>query len=136
MDVMTEESFGPVVGIMKVENDEEALTLMNDSQYGLVSVIHGNNHTCPAEKRLIDWHKLDNQTASVWTNPKDPNSISVFQSFVEDLECGTVYLNRADALDPAVPWTGVKNSGRGISLSTLGYDQLTRAKGVMMRVVL
>ena len=36
MEVMKEETFGPVVGIMKVENDEEALTLMNDSPYGLV----------------------------------------------------------------------------------------------------
>lgn len=31
-----EETFGPVVGIMKVEGDEEALQLMNDSPYGLV----------------------------------------------------------------------------------------------------
>ena len=52
----------------------------------------------------------------------------------EDLEAGTVYMNRADALDPALPWAGVKNSGRGLSLSTLGYDHLTRAKSVMMRV--
>jgi acyl-CoA reductase-like NAD-dependent aldehyde dehydrogenase len=108
MDVMAEETFGPVIGIMKVESDDEALALMNDSPYGL--------------------------TASVWTNASDAASINVFNSFVEDLEAGTVYLNRADALDPALPWTGVKNSGRGISLSTLGYDQLTRAKSVMMRV--
>lgn len=110
MDIMTEETFGPAVGIMKVENDEEALALMNDSVYGL--------------------------TASVWTNPTDPASLAVFNDFVDDLEAGTVYLNRADALDPALPWTGVKNSGRGISLSTLGYDQLTQAKSVMMRVKL
>lgn len=108
MDVMSEESFGPVIGIMKVENDDEALALMNDSPYGL--------------------------TASVWTNPEDPASITVFNNFAEELECGTVYLNRADALDPALPWGGVKNSGRGISLSSLGYDQLTRAKAIMLRV--
>lgn len=109
MDIMTEETFGPVIGIQKVENDEEALQLMNDSEYGL--------------------------TASVWTQPTEAN-LAVFDQFVEDLESGTVYLNRADALDPALPWTGVKNSGRGISLSTLGYDQLTRAKSVMKRVKL
>ncbi|KAL1408214.1 hypothetical protein Q8F55_005019 [Vanrija albida] len=109
MDVMTEETFGPVIGIQKVENDEEALQLMNDSEYGL--------------------------TASVWTQPTEAN-LAIFDQFVEDLESGTVYLNRADALDPALPWTGVKNSGRGISLSTLGYDQLTRAKSVMKRVKL
>jgi acyl-CoA reductase-like NAD-dependent aldehyde dehydrogenase len=76
------------------------------------------------------------QTASIWTNPTSEASLAVFQSFVDDLETGTVYLNRADALDPAMPWTGVKNSGRGISLSALGYDQLTRAKSVMMKVIL
>ncbi|KAL7424871.1 hypothetical protein Q5752_000557 [Cryptotrichosporon argae] len=110
MDIMKEETFGPAIGIMKVENDEEALALMNDSPYGL--------------------------TASVWTSPTDPASLTAFNNLVEELEAGTVYLNRADALDPALPWTGVKNSGRGISLSTLGYDQLTRAKAVMMRVQL
>lgn len=110
MGIMTEETFGPVAAIMKVESDEEALALMNDSKYGL--------------------------TASVWTNPDDAASIAVFNNFVEDLEAGTVYLNRADALDPAVPWTGVKDTGRGYSLSVLGYGQLTQAKSVMMRVKL
>lgn len=110
MDVMMEETFGPVAPIMKVESDEEALALMNDSKYGL--------------------------TASVWTNPDDAASMAVFNNFVEDLEAGTVYLNRADALDPAVPWTGVKDTGRGYSLSTLGYGQLTQAKSVMKRVKL
>ncbi|KLT39977.1 aldehyde dehydrogenase [Cutaneotrichosporon oleaginosum] len=110
MEVMTEETFGPVAAIMKVESDEEALALMNDSKYGL--------------------------TASVWTNPDDAASIAVFNNFVEELEAGTVYLNRADALDPAVPWTGVKDTGRGYSLSVLGYGQLTQAKSVMMRVKL
>src|SRR3546814_13948743 len=39
MSVMTEESFGPVVGIMKVGSDEEAVRLMNDSAYGLTASI-------------------------------------------------------------------------------------------------
>jgi acyl-CoA reductase-like NAD-dependent aldehyde dehydrogenase len=60
--------------------------------------------------------------------------LAAFHNFVEELECGTVYLNRADALDPSVPWSGWKDSGRGVSLSVLGYDQLTRTKAVMMRV--
>jgi len=110
MSVMMEETFGPVVGIMKVESDEEALGLMNDSPYGL--------------------------TASVWTSPTDPTSLAVFHHFVDELECGMVYLNRADALEPALPWSGWKDSGRGVSLSPLGYDQLTKAKSVCMRVQL
>ncbi|OXC68733.1 hypothetical protein AYX13_02657 [Cryptococcus neoformans] len=108
MEIMNEETFGPVVGIMKVENDEEALALMNDSVYGL--------------------------TASVWTNPSDPQSLAVFNQFAEELECGTVYLNKSDALDPSLPWSGWKNSGRGVSLSSFIYDVVNHTKSVMKRV--
>ncbi|KAF7790123.1 hypothetical protein EIP86_001075 [Pleurotus ostreatoroseus] len=92
MEVMMEESFGPVIGIMKVSSDDEALQLMNDSPYGL--------------------------TASVWTNAaSNPASEAAFLRFADELETGTVFLNRCDYLDPALAWTGVKNSGRGVSLS-------------------
>ncbi|WWD20150.1 hypothetical protein CI109_104626 [Kwoniella shandongensis] len=107
MEIMNEETFGPVVGIMKVENDEEALTLMNDSVYGL--------------------------TASVWTNPTDQASLNVFNQFVEELECGTVYMNKSDALDPSLPWHGWKQSGRGVSLSSFVYDNLVHFKSVMKK---
>jgi len=109
MDVMMEETFGPVVGIQRVSSDDEALRLMNDSPYGL--------------------------TVSVWTNAeKNPESEKVFLKFVDELETGTVFLNRCDSLDPALAWCGVKDSGRGISLSKFGYDQLTRAKSVHMKI--
>ncbi|KAF5351256.1 hypothetical protein D9756_008468 [Leucocoprinus leucothites] len=109
MDVMMEETFGPVVGIQKVASDEEAIKLMNDSPYGL--------------------------TASVWTNAeKNPESEQAFLHIADELETGTVFLNRCDYLDPALAWTGVKNSGRGVSLSKFGYDQLTRAKSVHMKI--
>jgi len=102
MDVMKEETFGPVVGIMKVTSDEEAVRLMNDSPYGL--------------------------TASIWTSSQD-----TFLELMEKVEAGTVFQNRCDYLDPALSWTGVKWSGRGISLSKFGYDQLTRAKSVHIK---
>jgi len=109
MDIMKEETFGPVVGIQKVSSDEEAISLMNDSLYGL--------------------------TASVWTNAEEnPESESAFLKFVDELETGTVFLNRCDYLDPALAWTGVKDSGRGVSLSKFGYDQLTRAKSIHMKI--
>ncbi|THG98471.1 hypothetical protein EW026_g3710 [Hermanssonia centrifuga] len=109
MDVMMEETFGPVVGIQKVSSDSEALALMNDSPYGL--------------------------TASVWTNVEsNAESEAAFEKFVDGLETGTVFLNRCDYLDAALAWTGVKNSGRGISLSKFGYDQLTRAKSIHMKI--
>jgi len=109
MDVMMEETFGPVVGIQKVSSDEEAVHLMNDSPYGL--------------------------TASIWTNAAaHPESQDAFIKLVDELHTGTVFLNRCDFLDPALAWTGVKDSGRGVSLSKFGYDQLTRAKSVHMKI--
>jgi len=104
MHIMMEETFGPVVGIMKVSSDKEAIKLMNDSPYGL--------------------------TASIWTS-----SNSDFLDMIDELETGTVYQNRCDYLDPALAWTGVKHSGRGVSLSSFGYDQLTRPKSVNMKMV-
>lgn len=108
MDIMKEETFGPAIGIQKVSSDAEALALMNDSHYGL--------------------------TGSIWTNIENKESKEVFEQMARDLETGTVYCNRADVLDPAIPWTGVKDSGRGVSLSRLGFDQLTQAKSVHMRL--
>ncbi len=102
MRVMGEESFGPVVGIMKVTSDEEAIALMNDSEFGL--------------------------TASVWTADED-----AALSIGDRLQTGTVFMNRADYLDPALAWTGVKNSGRGCTLSKLGYESLTRPKSFHLR---
>jgi acyl-CoA reductase-like NAD-dependent aldehyde dehydrogenase len=104
MSVMREETFGPVVGIMRVADDEEAIRLMNDSPYGL--------------------------TASIWTTDDD-----AALRIGERVETGTVYANRCDYLDPALAWTGCKDSGRGCTLSVLGYDYLTRPKSFHLRSV-
>jgi len=100
--VMTEESFGPVVGIMPVRDDDEAVALMNDCRYGL--------------------------TASVWTNDTDKAA-----EIGARIETGTVFMNRADYLDPALCWTGCKETGRGAALSYLGYLSLTRPKSYHLR---
>lgn len=97
MRIMTEETFGPAVGIMSVSNDEEAIHLMNDSEYGL--------------------------TAAVFTR-----DINKGIAIGEQLQTGTFFINRCDYLDPALAWTGVKNSGRGCTLSSIGYEFLTRPK--------
>ncbi len=102
MRVMTEESFGPVVGIMPVAGDAEAIALMNDCRYGL--------------------------TASVWTG----DAVEA-EAIGARLESGTVFMNRADYLDPALCWTGVKETGRGTSLSRLGYLAVTRPKSYHLR---
>lgn len=102
MSVMRDESFGPVVGIMKVKDDEEALALMNESVYGL--------------------------TASVWTADLD-----AAERLGAEIETGTVFMNRCDYLDPGLAWTGVKQTGRGASLSRLGFETLTRPKSFHLR---
>lgn len=104
MGVMMEESFGPVVGIMRVKDDAEAIRLMNDSPYGL--------------------------TASIWTS--DPKAA---ERIGGEIETGTVYMNRCDYLDPGLAWTGVKDTGRGASLSSIGYEMLTRPKSFHLRAL-
>lgn len=69
MRVMTEETFGPVVAVQKVKNDEEAVKLMNDSEFGL--------------------------TASIWTKDTDKG-----YELAEDVEAGTVFVNRCDYPSP------------------------------------
>jgi len=69
-------------------------------------------------------------TASVWTS--DPERA---ERMARRLEFGTVYMNRCDSVDPALPWIGAKSSGRGFSLSALGFDQLTRPTSLHFRKV-
>lgn len=102
MSVMRDESFGPVVGIMKVRDDDEAVNLMNDSEFGL--------------------------TASVWTADLD-----AAEAIGARVDTGTFFMNRCDYLDPALAWTGVKHTGRGATLSRVGYETLTRPKSFHLR---
>jgi acyl-CoA reductase-like NAD-dependent aldehyde dehydrogenase len=105
MRVMTEETFGPVVGLMAVKDDDEAVRLMNDSRYGL--------------------------TASIWTT-----DVEAAIHIGDRVDIGTWFLNRCDYLDPALAWTGVKDSGRGCTLSKLGFEAFTRPKSFHLRLTL
>ena len=102
MGFMTEETFGPCVGIMKVKDENEAIKLMNDSPYGL--------------------------TASVWT--KD---LEIAEKIGSQVQTGTFFMNRCDYLDPALSWTGVKETGKGCSLSEIAYEKLTAPKSFHLR---
>ncbi|MEN3975819.1 aldehyde dehydrogenase family protein [Emcibacter sp. SYSU 3D8] len=102
MRIMTEETFGPAIGIMKVTSDEQAVRMMNDSAYGL--------------------------TAAIWTE-----DVEAAERIGRRIDTGTVFMNRCDYLDPALAWTGVKDSGRGCTLSALGYHALTRPKSFHLR---
>ena len=104
MSFMMDETFGPTVGIMKVNNEDQALKLMNDSPYGL--------------------------TACIWTSDKE-----FALSFGKKIHTGTFFMNRCDYLDPGLAWTGVKNTGIGVTLSVLGFDHVSRAKSYHYRTV-
>ena len=103
MRVMRDESFGPVVGIMKVSDDDEAIQQINDSDFGL--------------------------TASLWTA-----DTARAAAIGRQIETGTVFMNRADYLDPGLCWTGCKDTGRGAALSSLGYQSLTRPKSYHLKM--
>jgi acyl-CoA reductase-like NAD-dependent aldehyde dehydrogenase len=102
MEIMQEESFAPIIGIMPVSSDADAMRHINDSAFGL--------------------------TASIWTQDEDS-----FMKLSADIEAGTVFMNRCDYLDPSLPWSGIKGSGRGCSLSHLAYQQLTRPQSIHIK---
>jgi acyl-CoA reductase-like NAD-dependent aldehyde dehydrogenase len=103
MRIMREETFGPVMTVMPVSGDDEAIRLINDSRYGL--------------------------TSSVWTTDADA-ALRIGNA----IETGTWFMNRCDYLDPALAWTGVKDSGRGCTLSELGIQTFTRPKSFHLRL--
>lgn len=100
---MQEESFGPLIPVLAVDSDEEAIERMRDTRFGL--------------------------TASVWTGDRDRA-----ERIAGELEFGTVFQNRCDFLDPALPWTGFGESGKGSTLSRYGYLHLTRRKAIHFRL--
>ena len=104
MRVMNEETFGPVIGIMSVSGDEEAIKLMNDSEFGLTAAVFTQDESAAIE--------IGNQ-----------------------IETGTWFMNRCDYLDPALAWTGVKKSGRGCTLSSVGFEHMTRPKSYHLKRV-
>jgi acyl-CoA reductase-like NAD-dependent aldehyde dehydrogenase len=104
MRVMTEETFGPVMGIMSVNGDDEAIQLMNDSEFGLTAAVFTQDEAAAIE-------------------------------IGDRVQTGTWFMNRCDYLDPALAWTGVKNSGRGCTLSTVGFESLTRPKSYHLKTI-
>ncbi|WQF80452.1 Putative aldehyde dehydrogenase domain, aldehyde/histidinol dehydrogenase [Colletotrichum destructivum] len=102
MTVMTEETFGPVIPVQRVKSDDEAVQLMNDSEFGL--------------------------TASIWTKDTDRG-----YALADQVEAGTVFVNRCDYPSPDLAWTGWKNSGKGQTLSRYGFDQFVKLKSYHLK---
>ena len=97
MDLMREESFGPIIGIQKVSGDPQAVALMNDTRYGL--------------------------TAGVYT----PNEGRA-RALLAQVNAGSVYWNCCDRVSPRLPWSGMGDSGVGLTLSGDGIQTFTRPK--------
>jgi acyl-CoA reductase-like NAD-dependent aldehyde dehydrogenase len=102
MAVMKDESFGPIIGIMKVKTDEEAIALMQDTEYGL--------------------------TASVYSSDK-----TRAENILQQINTGTGYWNCCDRVSAALPWSGRKHSGFGVTLSSAGLRAFVKAKGYHLR---
>ena len=102
MELMREESFGPIIGIQKVSGDAEALRLMNDTRYGL--------------------------TAGMYTKDE-----ARARALLAQVRAGTVYWNCCDRVSPRLPWSGHRDSGVGLTLSTMGIETFTRPKAWHLR---
>jgi acyl-CoA reductase-like NAD-dependent aldehyde dehydrogenase len=102
MSIMKEESFGPVIGIMKVKNDEEAIPLMQDTEYGL--------------------------TASVYSSDK-----TRAENMLKQINAGSGYWNCCDRVSAALPWSGRKHSGIGVTLSHAGLRAFTKPKAYHLK---
>jgi acyl-CoA reductase-like NAD-dependent aldehyde dehydrogenase/gamma-glutamyl-gamma-aminobutyrate hydrolase PuuD len=102
MSVMKDESFGPVIGIMKVKNDDEAIALMKDTEYGL--------------------------TAAVYSTDK-----AKAEHILSRINVGTGYWNCCDRVSAALPWSGRKHSGFGVTLSHAGLRAFTKPKAYHLK---
>ncbi|HZR81738.1 MAG TPA: aldehyde dehydrogenase family protein [Candidatus Binatia bacterium] len=102
--LMQEETFAPVVPVLAVSGDDEALARMRETRFGL--------------------------TASVWTRDAERA-----ERMARDLDAGTIFQNRCDYIDPALPWTGCGESGKGSTMSRYGFLGLTRRKAIHFRTI-
>ena len=102
MSVMKDESFGPIIGIMKVKDDDEAIELMGDTEYGL--------------------------TAAVYSNDK-----AKAEHILTRINVGTGYWNCCDRVSAALPWSGRKHSGFGVTLSHAGLRAFTKPKAYHLK---
>ncbi len=110
-----------------VADVEQGARLMQKEAFGPIVPIASVDSDEEALARMNDAEL--GLTASVWTLDRARAA-----RMARKLEFGTVLMNRCDALDPALPWSGVKDSGRGVTLSALGFDQLTRPKAIHFKL--
>jgi acyl-CoA reductase-like NAD-dependent aldehyde dehydrogenase len=116
----------PYLGPQILTNVDHRMRVMREETFGPVAGIMAVDSEDEAIALMND--SAYGLTAAIWTsNERDAIRIG------ERIETGTWFMNRCDYLDPALAWTGVKDSGRGCALSVLGYEQLTRPKSYHLR---
>jgi len=117
-------NFFPPVLIADVPNDAEA---MQEESFGPLLPIARVESDDEALHRMND--SRFGLTASVWTQDQERA-----EHMASRLDAGTIFQNRCDFLDPALPWTGVGESGKGSTLSRYGFFHLTRRKSIHFRI--
>lgn len=100
--------------------------VMRDEQFGPILAVQRVDSDEQALARMND--SRYGLTASVWTSDRERA-----RRFADELRFGTVFMNRCDHVDPRLPWSGVRESGRGHSLSVLGFDQLVRTRSLHLK---
>jgi acyl-CoA reductase-like NAD-dependent aldehyde dehydrogenase len=109
-------------------NVDHSMKVMMEETFGPVAGIMKVRDDAEAVRLMND--SPYGLTASIWTRDMD-----AAERIGRDIESGTVYMNRCDYLDPGLAWTGVKDTGRGATLSRVGYESLTRPKSYHLREV-
>ncbi len=119
----TKGNFFPPTLLTGVPNDAE---IMQEESFGPTLPVLAVDGDDDALARMQETRY--GLTASVWTVDRERA-----ERFARELDAGTVFQNRCDYLDPALPWTGFRDSGKGVTLSRYGFLELTRRKGLHFR---
>lgn len=114
--------FAPTVAA----DTDHKMAIATEESFGPVVAIQSVDSDAQAIERMNDSEL--GLTASVWTQ-----DVARAKKILPRLEAGTVFLNRADFLDPMLAWTGYKDSGKGVSLSELGIQAVTKPKSYHLR---
>lgn len=100
-----------------------SMAIMREESFGPIVGVEKVKSDAEAVAKINDSNY--GLTASVFT-PSRERALALGS----EISAGTVFMNRCDALDPLLPWTGVRDSGKGYSLSKHGFRAVTKLKAV------
>ena len=117
----------PYLAPQVLVNVDHGMAVMTEETFGPVAPLMRVKDDTEAIRLMNDSHY--GLTASIWTSDAEA-AVQIGNR----IETGTWFMNRCDYLDPALAWTGIKDSGHGCSLSRLGYASLTQAKSFHLKL--